>query len=214
MSFINPEIVEYIEKYSSDEPEILAELRRETWQKVVNPRMLSGGYQGRLLSMISKVIQPKNILEIGTFTGYSTLCLAEGLVKNGKIITIDKNEELIDIQSKYFKKSGFYDRITTINGDALTEISKINANFDLIFIDADKKNYLNYFEILKSRLNKYGILLIDNVLWNGKVVEETENNDIDTQVLKELNQRIKTDNQYEIIMLPVRDGLSIVRKIL
>ncbi len=212
MSFIDLEIIDYIEKYSSDEPEILAALRRETWQKVVNPRMLSGAYQGRLLSLLSKLIRPKLILEIGTFTGYSTICLAEGLQKDGIIYTIDKNEELIDIQNKYFLKSDKYQQIKPILGDALTIIPQICNDLDLVFIDADKSNYLNYLNLVMPKIRQGGVIITDNVLWNGKVLQNIENEDNDTKIIRNYNQTIKSDIRLETLILPIRDGVSIVIK--
>lgn len=212
MEIIAPKIMDYVEQNSAQEPELLAELRRETWQKVVNPRMLSGPLQGRLLSLISKLVQPKIILEIGTFTGYATLCLAEGLNESGKIFTIDQNEELSDIQQKYFEKSGVKDKIFPFLGNALEIIKNIDEKFDLVFIDADKENYINYFNLVADKINKGGILLTDNVLWSGKVVEDLDEKDVDTQTISRYNQIINTDSRFETILLPLRDGISISRK--
>ena len=204
--------MDYVEQNSAQEPELLAELRRETWQKVVNPRMLSGPLQGRLLSLISKLVQPQIILEIGTFTGYATLCLAEGLNESGKIFTIDQNEELSDIQQKYFEKSGMKEKIFPLLGNALEIIKNMDVKFDLVFIDADKENYINYFNLVANKLNKGGILLTDNVLWNGKVVEDLDEKDTDTQTIIKYNEIINTDSRFETILLPLRDGISISRK--
>jgi caffeoyl-CoA O-methyltransferase len=173
--------------------------------------MLSGGYQGRILSMISKLIQPKNILEIGTYTGYSALCLAEGLQKNGTLITIDKNEELEDFAKKYFEKSNYNAQIKQLIGDALDIIPTLNEKFDLVFIDADKENYTNYFKMIIDKMNSGGVILSDNVLWSGKVVEKIDSNDKDTKVLVEFNKMLNTDDRIETILLPIRDGLSISR---
>ena len=211
-NFINKDIFEYSEKYSQQEPKILQELNRETHLKVLNPRMLSGFFQGRLLSIISKLIKPKKVLEIGTYTGYSAICIAEGMNKNGMIHTIDKNEELNIIQKKYFKKSGLEDNIVQYNGCALEIIPKIEEKFDLIFIDADKENYINYFNLVMDKLNSNGVILADNVLWSGKVIN-SEDHDLTTNVLREFNKRVNNDNRVETILLPIRDGISIIRKI-
>lgn len=211
-NFINKDILEYSEKYSQQEPEILQELNRETHLKILNPRMLSGFFQGRLLSIISKLIKPKKVLEIGTYTGYSAICIAEGMHKNGIIHTIDKNEELNTIQKKYFKKSGLENNIIQYNGCALDIIPKIEEKFDLIFIDADKENYINYFNLVIDKLNNNGVILADNVLWSGKVIN-SEDHDLTTNVLREFNKNLNNDNRVETILLPIRDGISIIRKI-
>ena len=211
-NFINKDIFEYSEKYSQQEPKILQELNRETHLKVLNPRMLSGFFQGRLLSIISKLIKPKKVLEIGTYTGYSAICIAEGMNKNGIIHTIDKNEELNIIQKKYFKKSGLEDNIVQYNGCALEIIPKIEEKFDLIFIDADKENYINYFNLVMDKLNSNGVILADNVLWSGKVIN-SEDHDLTTNVLREFNRMVNNDKRVETILLPIRDGISIIRKI-
>jgi predicted O-methyltransferase YrrM len=211
-NFINKDILEYSEKYSQQEPEILQELNRETHLKILNPRMLSGFFQGRLLSIISKLIKPKKVLEIGTYTGYSAICISEGMNKNGIIHTIDKNEELNTIQKKYFKKSGLENNIIQYNGCALDIIPKIEEKFDLIFIDADKENYINYFNLVIDKLNNNGVILADNVLWSGKVIN-SEDHDLTTNVLREFNKSVNNDNRVETILLPIRDGISIIRKI-
>ena len=211
-NFINKDILEYSEKYSQQEPEILQELNRETHLKILNPRMLSGFFQGRLLSIISKLIKPKKVLEIGTYTGYSAICIAEGMNKNGIIHTIDKNEELNTIQKKYFKKSGLENNIIQYNGCALDIIPKIEEKFDLIFIDADKENYINYFNLVIDKLNNNGVILADNVLWSGKVIN-SEDHDLTTNVLREFNKSVNNVNRVETILLPIRDGISIIRKI-
>ena len=211
-NFINKDILEYSEKYSQQEPEILQELNRETHLKILNPRMLSGFFQGRLLSIISKLIKPKKVLEIGTYTGYSAICISEGMNKNGIIHTIDKNEELNTIQKKYFKKSGLENNIIQYNGCALDIIPKIEEKFDLIFIDADKENYINYFNLVIDKLNNNGVILADNVLWSGKVIN-SEDHDLTTNVLREFNRMVNNDNRIETILLPIRDGISIIRKI-
>ena len=211
MHFLPEKIDNYVVDHSEQEPKILQELSKETWQKVLNPRMLSGAFQGRVLSMISKLIQSKNILEIGTYTGYSALCLAEGLSSEGKIITIDKNEELETLQNKYFEKSGFRNQIEQKVGNAIEIIPEIDAKFDLVFIDADKSNYVNYFHLIIDKMNSGGIILSDNVLWNGKVVEALNPKDLDTKVLLEYNKLMNSDARIETVLLPIRDGLTISR---
>ena len=211
MHFLPDKIDKYAVNHSEDEPEILKELSRETWQKVLIPRMLSGHYQGRLLSMLSKLTNPKSILEIGTYTGYSALCLAEGLQKEGSLYTIDKNEELFDIQKKYFDKSDYKNQIKQYLGNALDIIPTINNNFDLVFIDADKPNYSNYFHAVIDKMNKGGIIISDNVLWSGKVTEEVNEKDISTLEIIKYNKLLKEDVRVETILLPIRDGLTISR---
>jgi predicted O-methyltransferase YrrM len=211
MHFLPEKIDHYVVAHSQQEPNLLKELSKETWQKVLNPRMLSGAFQGRVLSMIAKLVQPQTILEIGTYTGYSALCLAEGLSTNGKIITIDKNEELETLQNKYFEKSGFRNQITQIVGDATKIIPELKENFDLVFIDADKSNYINYFHLIIDKMNPGGIILSDNVLWSGKIVEELHPKDTDTKVLLEYNNLLNTDDRIETVLLPIRDGLTVSR---
>ena len=212
MDFISEKLAEYLSQNSDKEPEILSKLNKETHQKILQPRMLSGHIQGRFLSLISKIKSPLHILEIGTYTGYGTLCLAEGLTTNGKIFTIDRNEELINIQNKYFEESGNRDKIVQLTGNAVDILMGLNENFDLIFIDADKENYIKYFEIVSKKLNPNGIIISDNVLWSGKVVEETDN-DQETDTLKKFNKLLSKDERFETIILPLRDGLSISRLI-
>lgn len=211
MHFLPEKIDDYVVKHSQQEPQLLKELVRETWQKVLNPRMLSGAFQGRVLSMIAKLVNPKTILEIGTYTGYSALCLAEGLQENGTIITIDKNEELETLQNKYFEKSGFRDQIEQKVGNALEIIPTINQKFDLVFIDADKSNYINYFHLIIDKMNPGGIILSDNVLWSGKIVEPLNPKDLDTKILLEYNSLLNTDHRIETVLLPIRDGLTVSR---
>jgi len=210
MKYINNEkLDEYLINHSEKEPEILSDLNRETNQKVLQPRMISGAYQGRLLSIISKIINPKKILEIGTFTGYSTLCLAEGLDKNGQIHTVDINEELFDLQRKYFKKSSFNSNITQHLGNALEIIPKLDHDFDLIFLDADKINYPKYLDILIVRLKKGGVLLSDNVLWDGKVLNEISQKDKSTKAIVEYNKMLNNRTDMDSVILPIRDGITI-----
>ena len=211
MNFLPEKIDEYVVDNSQKEPQILQELTKETWQRVLNPRMLSGAFQGRILSMISKIIHPKDILEIGTYTGYSAICIAEGISDEATIDTIDKNEELEDIQNRYFKKSGFRDQIKQHIGNALEIIPTLDKKFDLVFIDADKSNYCNYFNLVIGKMKKGGIILSDNVLWSGKVVEKLDKKDIDTKALLEYNSLLNSDPRVETVLLPIRDGLSISR---
>ncbi|WP_121667111.1 O-methyltransferase [Mesonia aquimarina] len=211
MDFLPQEIENYAEQHSQQEPELLAKLSRETHQKVLQPRMLSGHFQGRLLSMISKLTRPKSILEIGTYTGYSALCLAEGLQENGKLITIDRNEELYDFQRKYFDLSSWQNQIQQKVGNALKIIPELTEKFDLVFIDADKQNYPKYFELIVPKMNSGGLILSDNVLWSGKVVEKLNPGDKDTEMLLEYNRLINDDKRVETVLLPIRDGLSLTR---
>ena len=211
MHFLPEKIDTYVVNHSQQEPKILQELTKETWQKVLNPRMLSGAFQGRVLSMISKLINPKSILEIGTYTGYSALCLAEGLSEDGKLYTIDKNEELEELQTTYFQKSTYKNQIQQYIGNAIDIIPTIDSKFDLVFIDADKSNYLNYFDLIIDKMNTGGVILSDNVLWSGKVVEALNPKDIDTKVLLEYNRKLNEDDRLETVLLPIRDGLTISR---
>ena len=211
-NFINTGILKYSEINSQKEPILLKELNRETHLKILNPRMLSGAFQGRLISIISKLIKPKKVLEIGTYTGYSALCIYEGLDKKGIIHTIDKNEELVEIQKKYFKKTGEREKFIQHTGNALEIIPEINETFDLIFIDADKENYINYFNCIIDKLNKNGVILADNVLWSGKVNDERQQDET-TKILRLFNELVNNDNRVETILLPIRDGISIIRKI-
>jgi len=214
MHFIPENLDDYVVSHSENEPELLQELNRETYQKILQPRMLSGHYQGRILSMFSKLVNPKNILEIGTYTGYSALCLAEGMQSNGVLHTIDVNEELVDFQRKYFDKSGYGKQIHQYLGDALEIIPKLDTTFDLVFIDADKENYSNYFNVIIDKLNTGGIIISDNVLWSGKVLETTfKKDDTSTPALIEYNALLKKDKRIETVVLPIRDGLTISRKI-
>lgn len=211
MDFLPEKINDYVEKHSQSEPELLQRLNRETWQKVLAPRMLSGHLQGRVLSMLSKLIRPKNILEIGTYTGYSALCLAEGMQENGELHTIDINEELFGFQRKYFDQSPFGKQIFQHLGNALEIIPKLDKTFDLVFIDADKSNYPNYLEIILPKLKKGSVILSDNVLWSGKVVEQVKDDDVDTQALIQYNKLLNEHPKLETVILPIRDGLTLSR---
>ena len=193
---------------SDSVPNLLLELEKETHQKVLQPRMLCGSLQGRLLSLFSNIIRPKTILEIGTYTGYSTICLAEGLSKNGKIHTIDNNEELVTIQNKYFKKSGFEKKICFYLGNAVEIIPKLKGPFELVFIDADKINYEKYFDFVIPKMSKGGLIISDNVMWSGKVLDEFDSIDENTVALKKYNKKLKNDPRVKTLILPFRDGLS------
>jgi predicted O-methyltransferase YrrM len=211
MHFLSDDLEQYIEQHSQKEPDLLAQLNKETYQKILLPRMLSGHFQGRVLSMLSKLIRPVTILEIGTYTGYSALCLCEGMQENGVLHTIDIKEELVDFQRKYFDKSPWGSQIVQHLGEAMDIIPTIDATFDLVFIDADKENYINYFHLIVPKMNKGGIILSDNVLWSGKVVEEVNPNDVSTKVLVEYNKMVKEDERVETVLLPIRDGLTVSR---
>ena len=211
MHFLSDELDIYVTQHSENEPELLVQLNKETHQKMLQPRMLSGHFQGRVLSMLSKIIHPNNILEVGTYTGYATLCLAEGLAKNGTIDTIDNEEELVDFQRKYFNKTAWANQITQHLGNGLDIIPTLNKKYDLVFIDADKENYINYFHLIIPMMTTGGIILSDNVLWSGKILEKVNPNDIITQILLEYNLLLKNDPRVETVLLPIRDGLTVSR---
>lgn len=212
MHFIPEEIDQYVVKHSSPEPELLQQLSRETFQKVLRPRMLSGHYQGRILSMISKLVRPSSILEIGTYTGYSALCLAEGLAPEGQLHTIDINEELSVLQRKYFDLSPYGSQIQQHLGDATKIIPSLSINYDLVFIDADKPNYPIYFDLVMQKLNPGGLIISDNVLWSGKIIQEVKKDDESTHALLKYNKLLAEDERLETVMLPIRDGLTISRR--
>ena len=211
MHFLSEDLEDYVAFHSQNEPELLAQLNKETYQKILLPRMLSGHFQGRVLSMLSKLIRPISILEIGTYTGYATLCLCEGMRENGMVHTIDIKEELVDFQRKYFDKSQWGSQIVQHLGEAIDVIPTIETKFDLVFIDADKENYLNYYELIVPKMNKGGIILSDNVLWSGKVVEPLKEGDLSTKILLEYNKRLNDDPRVETVLLPIRDGLTVSR---
>lgn len=211
MHFLSEVIEKYIGSHSEDEPELLRQLTRETHLKVVQPRMITGHYQGRILALLSKIIAPKNILEIGTYTGYSALCLAEGLPADGALHTIEINEELSDLQRKYFDQSPFGKQIMQYVGDALKIIPQMDITFDLVFIDAEKKKYNAYLDAVLPKVRSGSIILSDNVLWSGKVVEPLQKSDKATEALLTYNKRLKDDSRLETVILPVRDGLTLSR---
>jgi len=212
MNFIDPTIDQYASDHTSPESELLHNLNRETHMKVLQPRMLSGHFQGRLLSMISHMVKPKFILEIGTYTGYSALCLAEGLQKDGKLLTIDIDEELETRCRQFFDKSDYGSNIEMRIGNAQDIIPTIEAQIDLLFIDADKDNYQTYFDLCMPKLSPGGFMLIDNVLWSGKVLSPADAKDKDTIALQAFNKALMQDDRVEQVLLPVRDGLTLVRK--
>ena len=211
MDFLNQEILDYSKKFSSKPDKILRELDRETQYKVLMPRMISDQLMGSFLELISSMVRPKYILEIGTYTGYSAICLAKGLQKNGQLHTIEINPELEDFASKYFKKMNLKNQITLHIGNAINIIPKIKCLFDIVFIDADKKNYCQYYELAIKKLNKGGFILIDNVLWSGKVLKKAKKNDIETKEIKKLNQNILNDTRVKNMILPLRDGIMICK---
>lgn len=211
MHFLSDSLQQYITDHSENEPDYLRDLSRETYLKVLQPRMITGHYQGRVLSMLSKIIRPLRILEIGTYTGYSALCLAEGLMPEGVLHTVDINEELKEIQRRYFDRSGYGRQIIQHTGDALEIVPKLQAEFDLVFIDAEKREYTRYFEAVLPKTKKGGILLSDNVLWSGKVLETPNPSDKATKALLDYNKMLKEDPRVETVMLPIRDGLTLSR---
>ena len=213
MEFLDPKLEAYVENHTMPESPVLDELNRETWLKVLQPRMLSGHLQGRVLSMLSHMIKPKNILEVGTYTGYSALCFAEGLQEGGVIDTIDINEELEPFVQRFLEKSGYADRIQMHVGNALDIIPTLDKEYDIVFIDADKNNYINYYNAAFEKVNKGGYIIADNVLWSGKVLDEQElKDDPDTRTINEYNKMVLADERVENVLFPIRDGIMIARK--
>ena len=211
MHFLSEELENYAAQHTEDEPLLLQELNKRTHLNVLQPRMISGHFQGRFLSLLSKMVQPRTILEIGTYTVYATLCLAEGLHPEGVLHTIDIKEELTDLQREFFDRSGYGSQIVQHLGKAADIIPSLDTTFDLVFIDADKQNYAHYFDLVIEKMNRGGIILSDNVLWSGKVVEEVKHNDKHTQALMAYNQKIKDDPRVETVLLPIRDGITLSR---
>ena len=211
MEFLPEIISSYSLENTEKEPKLLSDLNRETWANVMIPRMLSGHLQGRVLSMISKMIHPTNIIEVGTYTGYSALCMAEGLKENGKIHTLDINEEYTSVAKKYFDKSDYKENIIQHIGNAMDIIPQLNEKFQLAFLDADKENYSNYFDLIINKMDIGGYIIADNVLWSGKVTEE--NKDEEAMALHNYNKKVLSDKRVETVLLPVRDGLNISRKL-
>lgn len=212
INFIDDNILNYSISKSEKESKLLNDLYRETYLKVLNPRMISGHYQGRILSLISKIISPKKILEIGTYTGYSAICLCEGMDKDGILHTIDNNKELVEIQNKYFKKANLTNKIVQHSGDAKNIIPSIDEEFDIVFIDADKESYPEYYDLIINKVRSGGIIIADNILWSGKILEKVEKDDQATKSIIEFNNKISEDDRVKNIILPIRDGLNIVRK--
>ena len=212
MDFLDSVIEQYALDHSEVESTLLNELNRQTHIKVIQPRMLSGHLQGRILSLLSQSIRPKIILEIGTYTGYSALCMAEGLQKNGQLYTIDNNKEIAPFAKKYFNKSSYKNLIKMVVGNALDVIPDLNLKWDLVFIDADKENYSNYFDAIIENVNQGGMIIADNVLWSGKVIKPTSKNDVETQALKSFNEKVHSDSRVSNVLMPVRDGMMIMIK--
>jgi caffeoyl-CoA O-methyltransferase len=212
MDFLDENLTNYIDNHSGKEPAVLAELNRETWARVIMPRMLSGHLQGRVLSMLSHMIRPVTVLEVGTYTGYSAICLAEGLIHGGKVITMDINDELEEMISKYIDKSGNTGRIQFIAGDATQLIPTLPGPFDLVFIDADKENYSRYYDLVFDKVRTGGYIIADNVLWSGNVLTSRNEMDAETLAIDDYNKKVIADVRVEQVLLPVRDGLMIVRK--
>jgi caffeoyl-CoA O-methyltransferase len=209
----NQEIIDYINQQTTPEDKVLQELSRETHVKVLHPHMLAGHLQGKILEMLSRMICPDNILEIGTYTGYSAICLARGLSEGGKVHTIERNDELKDISQKYFKKAGFENRIIQYTGEAREIIPRFDFLFGLVYIDSDKDEYLHIYNQVFNKVLPGGYILADNVLWEGKVTEKLESYDKETRSIIEFNNFIKNDKRVENVILPIRDGLMIIRKI-
>lgn len=212
MEFIDAKLDDYVCAHTENEPAILADLNRRTHVSILQPRMLSGHYQGRLLSMLAHMIQPKRVLEIGTYTGYSALCFAEGLQEGGKVTTVDVNEELEEFVQSYIEKANCSDKVEYIVGDAMEVVAKMDEQFDLVFIDADKKNYCNYYHLVFDKVKSGGYIIADNVLWSGKVLEDYESLDRETKILMDYNKMVHDDERVQEILLPIRDGLMIARK--
>ncbi|MEO6883075.1 MAG: O-methyltransferase [Bacteroidia bacterium] len=210
---ISAEIEEYVNEHTSPESDVLKKLNRETHAKVMMPRMLSGHLQGKVLAMLSEMIRPKNILEIGTFTGYSAICLCSGLQEGGKLITIDVNEELEPMVKKYFSEAQLANKIDQRIGNALNIIPSLNQKFDLVFIDADKKNYSAYYDLVFDKVTKGGYIIADNVLWDGKIIFPNDKMDGDTKAMDAYNKKITADTRVENLILPIRDGLMIAKKL-
>jgi len=206
------DLEKYAEDFTTDESPLLQKLYRETNLKILYPQMLSGKLQGSLLKMISKMIRPEKILEIGTFTGYSAICLSEGLAANGVLHTIEVNPELEEMIRRYFAEAGIYDKVKLHIGNALDIVPTLDDTFDLVFIDADKENYLNYFKMIFDKVRKGGFILADNVLWGGKVLKKTPSSDTESNGIKEFNEYVKNDDRVENVLLPIRDGVMIIRK--
>ncbi len=212
MEFIDAQLDAYVCTHSEKESDVLKELNRRTHLSVLSPRMLSGHFQGRVLSMLSHMIQPKRILEIGTYTGYSALCLAEGLQVGGLLTTIDVNEEQEELVNEYIEKAGLKAQINHIIGDATIIIPTLEDQFDIVFIDADKRNYLNYYHLVFDKVRSGGYIIADNVLWSGKVTGDYDQQDLDTRIIMDYNRMVHEDTRVQEVLFPIRDGLMIARK--
>jgi len=212
MEFLPEDLQTYVEDHTESESDLLQQINRETHLHVLKPRMLSGHLQGRVLSLVSHMIRPKNVLEIGTYTGYAALCLAEGMTEEGRLITLDNNEELSVRTRAYFSASKYADQIEMQVGNAADLIPSLDLNWDLVFIDADKENYGLYFDLVIDQTSSGGFIIADNVLWSGKIVDESKN-DKDTQALRAFNKKVHTDDRVQNVLFPIRDGLMILRKL-
>ncbi|MEP1095175.1 MAG: O-methyltransferase [Cyclobacteriaceae bacterium] len=212
MEFLPEDLQTYVEDHTESESDLLQQINRETHLHVLKPRMLSGHLQGRVLSLISHMIRPKNVLEIGTYTGYAALCLAEGMAEEGRLITVDNNEELSVRTQAYFSASKYANQIEMQVGNASDLIPSLDLNWDLVFIDADKENYGHYFDLVIDQTNSGGFIIADNVLWSGKIIDESKS-DKDTQALRTFNQKVHTDDRVQNVLFPIRDGLMILRKL-
>ena len=214
MEFLDKDLDQYVEQHTSEESQLLKQINRDTWANVMMPRMLSGHLQGRVLSMLSHMIKPERVLEIGTYTGYSALCMAEGMTENGLMHTIDVNEELSDMVNGYFDEARLSNKVKYHIGNAMEIIPNLNETWDLVFIDADKINYSNYFDLVIDNVRKGGFIIADNVLWSGKVIEKFRKKlDKDTEAIMEFNQKMHQDSRVENVLFPIRDGLMVLRKL-
>lgn len=212
MDFLDEKLTAYVEAHTDKENNLLEKLNRETWAKIIMPRMLSGHLQGRVLAMFSKMIKPERILEIGTYTGYSALCLAEGLTLSGKLFTIDINEELTGMVNRYIAESPYKNQVNVLTGDATQIIGDIDEQFDLVFIDADKENYSNYFDLVIDKVKSGGFIIADNVLWSGNILKNQNDMDEETRAIDNYNNKIHNDDRVENVLFPIRDGLMVARK--
>lgn len=213
MEFLDPGVDNYVTSHSREEPPLLKKLNRETWAKVMMPRMLSGHLQGQVLRMLSFMIRPKRILEIGTYTGYSAICLAEGMQQGGKLYTIDINEELESMVRNYITEAGMSERIDYRVGNALDIIPQLDETFDMVFIDADKENYTKYYDLVFDKVRAGGFIIADNVLWSGKVLMDAAEMDADTKAICDFNDKVHHDPRVENVLFPIRDGLMVARKV-
>ena len=214
MDFLEDRLLEYIEQHTRLEPAVLQKLNKETYTKVLTPRMLAGHLQGRVLAMFSKMIQPKQVLEIGTYTGYSAICWTEGLKQGGMVHTIDINEELEEMVMRYLEEAGVTQKVKTYIGNAMDVIASINEEFDIVYIDADKVNYSNYFDLVFPKVRSGGFIIADNVLWSGKVIDPENEMDEDTRAIVQYCKKVTEDERVENVLFPIRDGLMVARKLI